>query len=148
MRSVASPHIVEICVTSSAAQQIEVGSHLRRAALATLQHQDSPSGREMTVVLSNDEHIRQLNHKFAGEDSATDVLSFPSQDNNSSHYLGDIIISVETAERQAHSVGHELLTELVLLTVHGTLHLLGHDHDNSNTKGRMWHAQAEIRAQL
>ena len=143
----ASPHTVEVCVKHAASQK-KVEQHLRQAALATLRHQDVPSGRVLTVVLSNDDHLHQLNLQYAGKDSATDVLSFPGQAPANSHYLGDIIISVEKAERQARSAGCDQLDELRLLTVHGTLHLLGYEHDNAQNKARMWLAQAEILAEL
>ena len=143
----ASPHTVEVCVKHSASEK-KVEQHLRQAALATLLHQDVPSGRVLTVVLSNDDHLHHLNLQYAGKDSATDVLAFPTQASANSHYLGDIIISVEKAEMQARSAGCDQLDELRLLTVHGTLHLLGHEHGTTQTKTRMWLAQAEILAQL
>jgi len=88
-----------------------------------------------TLVLSNDRAIRQLNRRFRHVDQPTDVLSFPSSlgdqkaepfDNSS---LGDMIVSVETAYRQAIQQGHSLARELDILFIHGLLHLLGYDHE-------------------
>jgi probable rRNA maturation factor len=75
-------------------------------------------------------------------------LSFPFEEDLEECYLGDIIISVETAARQAYVSGHNLISELRILTIHGTLHLLGHDHSDSEIKAKMWSAQQEILAQL
>ncbi|KAL2318167.1 hypothetical protein Fmac_032043 [Flemingia macrophylla] len=89
---------------------------------------------ELSVLLCNDEFIRKLNKEWRDEDHATDVLSM------SQHVpglkipilmLGDIVISVETAARQAEERGHTLLDEIRILMVHGLLHLLGFDHEIS-----------------
>ncbi|KAJ4708127.1 haloacid dehalogenase-like hydrolase family protein [Melia azedarach] len=89
---------------------------------------------ELSVLLCNDEFIRKLNKEWRDEDHATDVLSM------SQHVpelklpilmLGDIVISVETAARQAEERGHSLLDEIRILMVHGLLHLLGFDHEIS-----------------
>uniref|UniRef100_A0A2P2L571 Uncharacterized protein MANES_03G060700 n=1 Tax=Rhizophora mucronata TaxID=61149 RepID=A0A2P2L571_RHIMU len=89
---------------------------------------------ELSVLLCNDEFIRKLNKEWRDEDHATDVLSM------SQHVpelelpvlmLGDIVISVETAARQAEERGHTLLDEIRVLLVHGLLHLLGFDHEMS-----------------
>ncbi|KAM3282070.1 endoribonuclease YBEY, chloroplastic isoform X1 [Capsicum chacoense] len=90
---------------------------------------------ELSVLLCNDEFIRELNKDWRDEDSPTDVLSM------SQHIpelelpilmLGDIVISVETASRQAEERGHSLLDEIRILLVHGLLHLLGFDHEISD----------------
>ncbi len=80
-----------------------------------------------TVVLLSDAAMRRFNRRFAGLDKTTDVLSFPTGDQNAGDqtYLGDILISVETAERQRKA---ELEQELRVLMLHGLLHLLGYDH--------------------
>ncbi|CAL5435640.1 unnamed protein product [Camellia sinensis] len=90
---------------------------------------------ELSVLLCNDEFIRKLNKEWRDEDHATDVLSM------SQHVpelklpilmLGDIVISVETAARQAEERGHTLIDEIRILLVHGLLHLLGFDHEISD----------------
>ena len=81
----------------------------------------------------------------------TDVLSFPSDEvdpETGSQYLGDIIISIPRAAQQAQVGGHSLEAEVQLLVVHGTLHLLGHDHAEAEEKARMWAAQAEVMGRL
>ncbi len=84
--------------------------------------------RELSVLLTGDPAIRELNRRWRGIDAPTDVLSFPMNDPAPSSPLGDIAISVTTARRQAEELGHSLEAELVVLLVHGVCHLLGHDH--------------------
>ena len=119
---------------------------LEKFATATLVHQSIEREAVLTILISDDEQLRELNANYRGEDKPTDVLSFE----DGSHwpdgrlYLGDIAISLDTAEHQANSGGHAINDELALLTVHGVLHLLGHDHLETDEKERMWQAQGEI----
>lgn len=120
---------------------------VEKAALVALKHQSVPAEVELTIVLSNDIQLRELNLQWMGINAPTDVLSFPSDEDDpetGSRYLGDILISVETAARQAARAGHPMEAEVQLLTVHGILHLFGHDHAEEGEKARMWVAQAEI----
>ncbi|KAL3500626.1 hypothetical protein ACH5RR_039719 [Cinchona calisaya] len=90
---------------------------------------------ELSVLLCNDEFICKLNKEWRGEDHATDVLSMSQHIpklNLPILMLGDIVISVETAARQAEERGHTLLDEIRILLVHGLLHLLGFDHEISD----------------
>lgn len=83
------------------------------------------------VVLSDDAKLRSLKLEFWGEDLATDVLSFPQWEPGDPFVpdvLGDIVISMETAQRQANERGHDLTTEVTVLAAHGLQHLLGYDH--------------------
>jgi probable rRNA maturation factor len=87
------------------------------------------------LVLVDDERIRTLNRVFRGINRSTDVLSFsvgPSLLPEEEDYLGDIVISVETARRQAKRGGSALLRELRVLALHGYLHLLGYDHETDD----------------
>jgi probable rRNA maturation factor len=91
---------------------------------------------EWSVVLADDAFVRPLNHQWRDKDAATDVLSFPQEvpeaPGRFSHppsWVGDVVISVETARRQADALGHSLDVELRVLLVHGLLHLLGYDHE-------------------
>ncbi len=119
---------------------------LTAIATATLVHQDAPRGAELCLVISDDETVHQLNRDYAGKDKPTDVLSFVSETDfpGQGGYLGDIIISIETATSNAAANGHPLLAELQLLTTHGCLHLMGHDHGDAEEKAKMWAAQADI----
>lgn len=123
---------------------------LREAAKAALQHQAAASG-SLTVALSTDETLQTLNKQYLGHDYATDVLSFPSEaddPDSAGRYFGDIAVSFPRALAQAQAGGHAVEAELQLLTVHGVLHLLGHDHADPAEKDRMWAAQADILTQL
>lgn len=120
---------------------------LERAALFTIQHACSDETVEFTVVIDSDEKLQQLNREFLGIDAPTDVLSFPSEEfdpDEQAQYIGDVIISYPRAETQAQLAGHPTIDELQLLVVHGTLHLLGHDHAEPKEKAVMWAAQTEI----
>lgn len=122
---------------------------LERAALAVLEHQNADG--DLTIVLTDDAQLHELNRDYLGIDAPTDVLSFPASETDPETgrpYLGDILISVSRAVKQAEMAGHALEVEIQLLTVHGTLHLLGHDHAEAEEKARMWKAQAEILERL
>jgi len=113
--------------------------------LTTLAHQSADG--DLSVVLTDDAQLHQLNRDYLGVDAPTDVLSFPSSETDPEtgvSYLGDVLISVPRAEAQAQSASHPLEAELQLLVVHGVLHLLGHDHAKPEDKARMWSAQAQV----
>ena len=97
-------------------------------------------------MYSVDSYLRHLNHQFSGVDEPTDVLAFPADEEDD--HLGDIIISAQRATRSAQRGAHGTSDELQLLTVHGTLHLLGHDHSTPDERVRMWQAETEILANL
>lgn len=89
----------------------------------------------VAVCLVSDPSMRRYNRRFRGIDQPTDVLSFPPGDDapvENSRHLGDILISVATAARQASEAGHTLDRELKLLALHGYLHLLGYDHETDD----------------
>lgn len=120
---------------------------LERAAVAVLRHESESLECELSIVLTDNEHLQELNLNYLGIDAPTDVLSFPASETDpetGARYLGDILISVPRAQSQADSAGHALEAEVQLLVVHGTLHLLGYDHAEPEDKTRMWKAQAEI----
>ena len=118
---------------------------IERAALAVLVH-NSTDG-DLTILLTDDAQLQELNREYLGFDAPTDVLSFPASETDpetARRYLGDILVSVPRADEQAHAAAHTLAAEVQLLTVHGTLHLLGYDHAQAEEKARMWKAQSEI----
>jgi probable rRNA maturation factor len=124
---------------------------LARAVRAALDAEGHPEG-EVTVLLTDDAQIRELNRVYAGVDAPTDVLSFSARGGDpafivapeAAAYLGDIVISVPYAARQAAEQGHSLAAELRLLVVHGTLHLLGYDHSTEEEQAEMWRRQDSV----
>lgn len=100
---------------------------------------------EVSLVFCDDAYIRNLNRDYRGKDQPTDVLSFALNegeepeivDGPAQVLLGDIIISLETAARQAEEYNHSLEREVAYLTVHGMLHLLGYDHMTEEDKAEM-----------
>jgi probable rRNA maturation factor len=132
---------------------------LEHAARLTLDTSTPPSNDfefalasvDMTIVLTDDAQLHELNREYLGVDAPTDVLSFPAAEDDpetGTPYLGDILISIPRAKQQAEAAGHSLEDEVQLLVVHGTLHLLGHDHATAAEKARMWQAQAEVMSGL
>lgn len=120
---------------------------VENAAAQALRHQNAPEGADLTIVLTDDAQLHDLNREYLHVDEPTDVLSFPSDQTDpetGSRYLGDILISVERAATQAAGAGHSVEAEVQLLVVHGVLHLLGHDHGDPEEKVVMWKAQSEI----
>lgn len=98
----------------------------------------------------SDREMRQLNRLYRNQDKTTDVLSFPGEKSPEGDHVGDVVISVPTARKQAHLAGHGIETELKILILHGLLHCLGHDHETDDgemkaleqTLRRQWIAHA------
>ena len=110
---------------------------------------------EVSITLTDDKNIHELNKKFRGIDRPTDVLSFALREsdepkilNAEIETLGDIIISVERAKLQAEEYGHSFLREMIFLEVHGLLHLLGYDHIEENDRLEMEAEQKFIMEKL
>lgn len=110
---------------------------------------------EVSVTLTDDEHIHALNKKFRGVDRATDVLSFAFRESDEPEVvgadfeiLGDVIISLERAAAQAQEFGHSFLREVIFLEVHGLLHLLGYDHIDDDERREMESEQKFIMTKL
>jgi len=124
---------------------------LERAAQATLTHEQESLDCELSIVLTDEARLRELNRDYLGIDAPTDVLSFPASETDpetGARYIGDILISIPRAQDQAAVAGHALEAEVQLLVAHGVLHLLGHDHAEPEEKARMWKAQGEILNEL
>ena len=100
---------------------------------------------EVGVLITGDNAIRKLNRQYRHKDTATDVLSFPAAETAES-VAGDLVISVETAARQAEERGHIPEMEIKLLLLHGLLHLAGYDHETDN--GAMRRKELRLRREL
>lgn len=115
---------------------------LREAAEAILNRHEVLEGSSLTIMIADDDTVANLNRNYRGVDSPTDVLSFPMDTMPSDiPYLGDLVIGYPYASAQAEREGHDLADSLMLLVVHGTLHLLGYDHDTPLRRAEMWEAQ-------
>ena len=128
-------------------QSKDYDSLLEEAAKAALAGQEGNPEAELTIVLTDDERLQQLNRDYLEIDAPTDVLSFPSGEvdpETGKTYLGDVLISFPRAAAQAEAGGHPVEDELKLLVVHGVLHLLGFDHSEEKEKERMWAVQSQI----
>ena len=121
--------------------------------LETLKSELPPAAAyELTLRLTDDPEIQSLNAQYRDKDQPTDVLAFAALEVNSPQipahlglsiplYLGDLVISVDTAYRQAQQQGHSLQTELAWLATHGLLHLLGWDHPDEESLKEMLNQQ-------
>lgn len=101
----------------------------------------------VSIVLISDRHMAALNRRYRGRPCPTDVLSFRAgRQPGGNGYRGDVVISAETARRQARRYRHSLAEELELLLLHGVLHLLGYDHETDH--GRMNRREHALRRRL
>ena len=109
---------------------------------------------ELSILLVDVEYMAELNHRWMDGDGPTDVLAFPMDEGSVDHgpgegsgepaLLGDIVLCPEVAAKQAAQAGHSTSDELALLTVHGTLHLLGYDHAEPDEEREMFGLQARL----
>lgn len=133
--------------------KIPVGIRLliRRSCSAVLTYENFPGNAEVSVSFVNDKQINKLNLEYRNMDNPTDVLSFPLGENGvydinqetNDYLLGDIVISLQTAERQADIYNHSLEREIGFLTVHSMFHLLGYDHEKSNLEAQIMREKEE-----
>ena len=139
-------NMIEVEVNDTYAQDVDINL-LQRAILNTLIQAGSAQEMDVTLLVEGDDILQQLNRQYLSRDYPTDVLSFEANDvdpETGRLHLGDIILSFPRAQEQRVSSGNSLADELQLLVVHGTLHLLGYDHDTPESKALMWEKQAAI----
>lgn len=132
------------------------GTRLEAAAKAVIARHEVDEDSEMSIVISTNEAVHALNLQHRGVDAPTDVLSFPAdplpeelldemdEEDEEPEYLGDLVIAYPYANEQAAKLQHDLSDSLALLVVHGTLHLLGYDHDTPENRAEMWEEQAAV----
>jgi probable rRNA maturation factor len=131
---------IEIVIEPEFSRRV-VRRDLEQVALRTLRAEGVPTSQGLAIVIAGDKSIRVLNRRFLETDAPTDVLSFSSDERG---YLGDIVISYETASRNASAVHWRVRDELRLLVVHGLLHLLGYEDSTPSGRGKMWLRQENI----
>jgi probable rRNA maturation factor len=129
---------------------------MRRLAKRLLKAENCAEGAEVSVLLTDDEEIAKLNKNYRDVDGPTDVLSFSQTEEGGDVgfpempeeiLLGDVVISVDTAARQAAQENKALDDEIDMLLAHGILHLLGYDHEDDEDSERMFARQREILSQ-
>lgn len=129
---------------------------LNRAIEEAIRLSGGPEEAEVSLMLVDDQRIHELNREYRGVDRPTDVLSFALQEETEEEpdsefedeMLGDIVISAQRAREQAEEFGHSFEREIVYLAVHGTLHLLGYDHEEEQDKQEMRSKEEEVMAIL
>lgn len=128
---------------------------LRRLAERVLTGEAVADGTGLSILLTDDDEVRSMNHQFLGIDEPTDVLSFPDDDDGfvvgagADPYLGDIAIALPVARRQAAQFEHSIDAELAHLLTHGILHLKGYDHvatpeDEAHMRAREEHYLGDL----
>lgn len=142
-----NPVVINI---ESRTRPLAIRAVIRRAITAAARFESVEPGLSVSVLVTGDDEIRELNRRFAGEDHATDVLSFGAGDQPGRPGLGgemgDIVLSLEHLSAQADAAGHSLEHEAAVLSVHGFLHLLGYDHTDPHEERRMFRRTEQILA--
>lgn len=118
---------------------------IQNSVNTTLNHLEIDDGSEISIVLTDDAHIRTLNRDYRHKDKPTNVLSFPQ---DLGDMLGDVILALETLQRESLEQEKTFEQHLTHLTVHGTLHLLGYDHENDEDAAEMESLEIKILALL
>jgi probable rRNA maturation factor len=129
---------------------------LRQIVTAVLAAEEVEPGAKLSLVITDDETVKNLNYKYRGKDKTTDVLSFSLVEEGADFvlppgavvHLGEVIISCPQASRQAEEAGHTLEKEMALLIVHGVLHVLSYDHQRSAQRQRMRAREQAILEQI
>ncbi|MCL2054780.1 MAG: rRNA maturation RNase YbeY [Oscillospiraceae bacterium] len=135
-----------------AATMAKLHVFMRKCCCAVLYCEGFDKNAEVSVSLVSDSKIKGMNQSFRGLDEPTDVLSFPLGENGSydinpdtgALLLGDIVLSLDTAARQAKAYGHSLEREVGFLTVHSMLHLLGYDHEGTEEQAAEMRKKEEL----
>jgi len=131
-------------------EQVDAG-RVKRAVERVLQSQNITGPVGLSVVITGDDQVRELNQRFRGVDAPTDVLAFGTGEPDPHPlppgevpYLGDVVISYPRAAAQAAEQGHPTLDELELLVIHGCLHLLGFEDETEEGFEEMWRWQEHL----
>ena len=138
---------MEVLITNEQ-EAVEINlDFIKAIALEIMKFEGSPDNSQLSMVFCDDEAIKDLNNEYRGKNEPTDVLSFPMELENfvpEIRMLGDIVISTDTAIRQAKEYNHSVITEIVILMIHGLLHLHGYDHIEEDDCKKMRAREAEI----
>jgi probable rRNA maturation factor len=145
--------VMPVYVTRKAPTSIAIRSSKVRSIAEKMLKHIARSEDELSVLLTDDAFIQTLNATHRGKDRPTDVLAFPLDETpdteptavgSPERLLGDVVISLDTAERQAKARKHSLLDEVSFLLAHGILHLVGYDHETDEEEAEMNALTAEL----
>jgi probable rRNA maturation factor len=138
---------IDLVVESAAWKTLSPAARarLKKAALRTLEREKAKG--HFTLLLTGDARVKAMNALFRGKNKPTNVLSFPAEE-NAERYLGDVAIAHGVVRREAKEAGKHFADHLIHLTVHGVLHLLGHDHMKPREAARMEGLEREILAEF
>lgn len=148
---------VEIDVTDDVEISEDLTALIEATALSAIRTEGLTGKYLVAVTLVSDDRIRVLNREHRRIDAVTDVLSFPLLGGDGAEFilpdgepvhLGDVVVDVEQARRQAADYGHSFEREIAYLTTHGILHLLGHDHEEDDQRVAMRNREEEILVEL
>lgn len=134
---------MSVLVTRKAPFSVALRSQRVRTAAQRMLSYLERDEHELSILLTDDGFIRTLNKEHRGKDTPTDVLAFPLDEGDGTPsvldhaLLGDVVISLDTAERQARRRKHELFDEVSFLLAHGILHLVGYDHQTDEEEALM-----------
>ena len=129
------------------ASQPQAEAIVRAAIAAAAPH--STDGGEVSILLSDDSAVRELNRQWRGLDQPTNVLSFPAAKTPAAQgHLGDIVIAYETLQKECEDESRDFLHHLAHLSVHGFLHLIGYDHQNDAEAAEMEGIESKIMISL
>lgn len=150
-RAVRKPEAVSIEVNNESAVEVDEAALQRLSAYALEAMHVHPEA-ELAIVLVDEAAMEQLHVQWMDEPGPTDVLSFPMDElrpgtedmPTAAGLLGDVVLCPQVAQAQAETAGHSLLDELLLLTTHGILHLLGFDHAEPDEEREMFGIQRDI----
>ncbi len=128
-------------------------SFLADVVMAVLRDTHCSEKVEVSLALVDDEHIHSLNRQYRNVDNPTDVLSFSMREGEpipggEEEILGDVVISLQSAERQAKEYGHDFRREMAYLAIHGVLHLLGYDHRGEKERREMRRKENKLLEEL
>ncbi|MFO1072985.1 MAG: rRNA maturation RNase YbeY [Geminicoccaceae bacterium] len=149
-----SSHLIEVTVEAEAwhAAVTDPEALCRRVVGEVLARERPGAVHETSVLLADDARVRELNRDWRGKDAPTNVLSFPAEDEppvpGVPALLGDVVLALETVRREALAEGKPLADHASHLLVHGTLHLLGYDHEVEAEAERMEAREVELLALL
>lgn len=136
---------MEVLINNCSAVELDL-EFFRELAEEVLEFEKVDAQAELSIVFLDEDQIHELNAKYRGVDSSTDVLSFLQSDDNldGPHLLGDVVISPQVAQAQARKYQHSFDREMAILLIHGILHLLGFDHQTSEEKKAMQEKEEKI----